>query len=208
MQLVRFPNLIPIMFCENEVFLPESQVIFPIEGIHSLSLVADSVKTGNFIGIVQAKNSGDFFRSGTLGKIVDFKEIDHEKVCLGIEGVAGFDIISYEKAECNNIYIKGYVSYARYKNKKKLDKKYFDREKLRATLAKYFEKVNMDPNWDIINQCSDADLIEYLSNFCPFDPIEKQCLLEASSLTEQSRILTQIMELSIGVEISTPTQLN
>jgi len=164
-------------------------MLLPIEGAHALPLIADCLKNDQFLGIVQIKNNNDFYTTGTVGKILDFQEIDQDKICVLIEGLACFELISYEKTD--HAYIKGIVHYKMHHMSAT-----FSRDRLKKALVHYFFKLNIEPNWDLINRYSDQHLVQYLLGFCPFESIEKQCLLEAKSLNEQCSLLTQILELS------------
>lgn len=186
-----FPECIPIAFSKNDVLLPGSELFLPFEGSYALPLIAESLKTNQYIGLVQLKTESEFYHTGTLGKIIDFQEIETDKICALIEGIACFTIISFEPTE--HPYIKGHVRY-----KEKTDSISFSRERLKKALSRYFTQLNMEPNWEIINCYSDQNLMQYLLGCCPLESIEKQCLLEAQSLHEQCHLLTTLLELSFS----------
>ena len=47
-------------------------------------------------------------------------------------------------------------------------------------LRHYFTAHGFDANWDAIEGMADNDLVVTLSMVCPFDPVERQALLEAA----------------------------
>lgn len=190
-EMAFLPRVIPIALSKNEVLLPGNELLLPIEGAYSLTLLAESLKSDHYMGIVQLKTEVEFYETGTIGKILDFKEMDHDKICILIEGITRFDIIAFEKTEYP--YVKGVVEY-----KDQSQWQTFSRERLKKALMHYFFKLSIEPNWDIIDRYSDQNLVQYLLNFCPFESIEKQCLLEADSLHEQCSLLTQLLELSFS----------
>ncbi len=53
------------------------------------------------------------------------------------------------------------------------------REPLLAALRGYFTHRDIDANWDAIKRLSDDMLVVTLAMVCPFEPAEKQALLEA-----------------------------
>lgn len=183
------PEIIPITIYQNEILLPGNEMLLPIEGPHALHLLVECLKNDNYLGIIQFKNENDFYTTGTIGKILDFQEVCQDRVCVFIEGIACFELISFEKTE--HTFIKGRVRYKTHSLSTT-----FSRERLKKALTHYFFKLNIEPNWDVIDRYSDQNLVQYLLGFCPFESIEKQCLLEAKSLNEQCALLTQILELS------------
>ena len=63
-------------------------------------------------------------------------------------------------------------------------------------LRRYFAHAGVDANWQAIGAMSDPVLVVTLSMACPFDPEEKQALLEAPSLLERARVLLALLEIN------------
>ena len=77
-----------------------------------------------------------------------------------------------------------------------------DREALLGALRKYFAHRGFDANWDAIKRLSDDMLVITLSMVCPFEPVEKQALLEAATETERARTLLTLLEMgAIGADL-------
>jgi Lon protease-like protein len=56
-----------------------------------------------------------------------------------------------------------------------------------------------------VQQTSDERLVSSLAMGCPFEPNEKQALLEAPDLTRRTEILTALMEMSaMGADADGP----
>ena len=62
----------------------------------------------------------------------------------------------------------------------------FDRDRLVHGLERYFRKNQLEANWDAIRQTEDERLITTLAMICPFEPSEKQALLEAKTLADRA----------------------
>ena len=60
---------------------------------------------------------------------------------------------------------------------------FVDRPRLLTLLKEYLKDQDIMANWDEIDHASDDLIINSLSMACPFKPIEKQALLEISSLS-------------------------
>ena len=54
----------------------------------------------------------------------------------------------------------------------------------------------ISPNWDEINAASDERLITSLAMVCPFEPREKQALLESPTLADRCRMMTALIEMA------------
>ena len=63
------------------------------------------------------------------------------------------------------------------------------RETLLAALRGYFTHRGIDANWDAIKRLPDDMLVATLAMVCPFEPAEKQALLEAPTDAERAAAL-------------------
>ena len=70
-----------------------------------------------------------------------------------------------------------------------------DRERLERTLHAYFRIKGIDANWQAVKDTADAALVTTLSMICPFDPREKQALLEAATLDDRAQMLLTLIEM-------------
>ena len=71
-----------------------------------------------------------------------------------------------------------------------------DRSRLLHLLKEYLEDQEINANWEEIDHASDDLIISSLSMACPFKPIEKQALLEISSLSERCDMMIALMEMA------------
>ena len=65
------------------------------------------------------------------------------------------------------------------------------------SLRAYFEKHQIKAEWDAINSVPGERLVTSISMVCPFEPSEKQALLEAPDLDERAKLLTAIVEMAV-----------
>jgi Lon protease-like protein len=73
----------------------------------------------------------------------------------------------------------------------------FDRGPFLDLLGRYFEALSLSTDWDSLKEAEDELLINSLSMLCPFDPEEKQALLEAPSLATRRETLVTLLEFSL-----------
>ena len=69
------------------------------------------------------------------------------------------------------------------------------RERLLAELRAYFAHSGFDANWDAINRMPDDMLLITLCMVCPFEPAEKQALLEARTEADRGRALLALLQM-------------
>ena len=70
-----------------------------------------------------------------------------------------------------------------------------DRGELLSILKNYLDARDLDTDWSRINDVEDETLINALAMMCPFDPREKQALLEAPRLVERAEILMALFKM-------------
>ena len=79
----------------------------------------------------------------------------------------------------------------------------FDREKFLIVLERYFKTMELSTDWDSLKDADDLLLINSLAMLCPFEPEEKQALLEAPSLLTRRETLLTLMEFALREESGT-----
>jgi Lon protease-like protein len=72
----------------------------------------------------------------------------------------------------------------------------FARTALLDALRRYFANAGVEANWDAISTMPDDALVVSLCMACPFDPEEKQALLEARDEAERARALLALLEIN------------
>ena len=81
----------------------------------------------------------------------------------------------------------------------------FPRERLLAALKTYLGSRDLKADWKSVMTAPGEALVNALAMMCPFDPAEKQALLEAPSFQERASTLMALLEM--GAEAG-PTTLN
>jgi Lon protease-like protein len=73
----------------------------------------------------------------------------------------------------------------------------FDRVNFFALLGRYFETEGLQTDWESLKDAEDELLVNSLSMLCPFEPEDKQALLEAPSLETRRETLVTLIEFSL-----------
>ena len=75
-----------------------------------------------------------------------------------------------------------------------------DREKLTPALRAYFALHEMNADWDVIDRTPDAALVSSLAMICPFNPPEKQALLECADTAARCEMMIALMEMALRAD--------
>lgn len=188
------PSTLPLYVGDGTILLPRAQLPVLFKAQEDKELIDYAFRKGHrLIGLLQTNPDGGHFQTGCVGKIMNFQ--DGPYIFVTFRGICRFDI--REILEGSPIK-KASVSYEGYKidlDDPQTDP-FVDRSRLLNLLKTYLEDQEIMANWDEINHASNELIISSLSMACPFKPIEKQALLESSSLSERCDIMMALMEFS------------
>ena len=72
----------------------------------------------------------------------------------------------------------------------------FPRERLLGALKAYLSQRDLKADWQSVMSAPGEALVNALSMLCPFEPAEKQALLEAGNWEERVMVLTALLEMA------------
>lgn len=194
------PATIPVFPLPGALLLPRARLPLHIFEPRYLAMLDDSLKTDHrLIGMVQPwpteTGSADQLHSiGCAGRVTSFSETDDGRYMITLSGISRFRIQSE---------IEGFAPYRR------CDVSWdsfeqdlggvehddgFDRAAFMDLLQRFFEARGLSTDWDSMGEAEDELLINSLSMLCPFDPEDKQALLEAPSLRTRRETLVALIE--------------
>ncbi len=200
-KLVLFPKEVPIFDLSGLVLLPQGHLPLQVTEPPYIRLVDHALRHDRYVGIVQSKGKtskeerSPLFETGCLGKITTFSESDTGSYVLVISGLVRFRVI--EELPKMLDFRRVLVSYESYLHDY-LDQGQvsFERERLLELLKVYFTTNRIQANWDEIQTVPDEKLITSLTMICPFNPSEKQALLESPTTAERCRMMTALLEMA------------
>lgn len=191
------PESLPVFPLSGALLLPRARLPLHIFEPRYLAMVEDALATRpRLIGMIQP--SGErLHHFGCAGRITGFRETDEGHYMISLTGVARFRLGTEEE---------GFQPYRRFSliwddfmsDLMDLpDDPDFDRTAFFALLRRYFERNEMDGDWENLAHIGDELLVNSLSAICPFSPEEKQVLLESPSLSDRRNTLIALMEFSL-----------
>ena len=201
----RFEDLpveFPVFPLEGALLLPHGKLPLNVFEPRYLSMVEDALASGRVIGMVQpdagrpaTPNGPALYRVGCLGRLSSFSETDDGRYLITLTGVVRF--ASGVELEQRRGYRRVRADLARYRADLDagLGGTPIDRGALVAALRAYFATRGFDANWDAINEMPDDALVVTLAMICPFEPAEKQALLEAPTPSERAATLLTLLRM-------------
>jgi Lon protease-like protein len=197
--------------------LPRDFAIFPLPGAlllprgklplnifepRYLAMTEDALAAGRMFGMIQpdgrqpeGPTGPGLYRIGCLGRLVSFSETDDGRYLITLFGLARFAVA--EELPMRRGYRRVRADFADFAADLAAPEAEpgYDRVTLLQSLRGYFTHRGFDANWDAIKQMPDDALLVTLSMVCPFEPAEKQALLEAATPAERARALLALLQI-------------
>lgn len=203
MNLADLPDSIPVFPLPGALLLPRSRLPLHIFEPRYLAMLDDTLKTEHrLIGMVQPYDSAantdrTLHLIGCAGRLTAFSETEDGRYMITLSGVSRFRI----RKEVSGFtpYLKADVSWAGFDRDigPTEHDKTFEREVFLDLLGRFFETQGLSTDWDSLKEAEDELLINSLSMLCPFEPEDKQALLEAPSLSTRRETLMTLIEFAL-----------
>ncbi len=199
------PAAVPVFPLSGALLLPRGVLPLNIFEPRYLAMVKDAMAaTGaanRIIGIIQPRFDGDpppLYDVGCLGRISDFRETDDGRMLIALTGISRFRIQA--ELDRTTLYRQVMADYDGFGDDRD------DPEPLAAAaragledvLRVYLDTQGLSADWEAVTTADDESLVTTLASVCPFDPAEKQALLEADDLADRAGTLTALMTFAQG----------
>ncbi len=199
------PMVIPVFPLDGALLLPHAQLPLQIFEPRYISMVDDAMAGERIIGMVQTRPGGDPERPGLqpigcAGKITTFSETSDGRYLITLTGLSRFGL--REELPTPAPYRQARVDFIAYQGDLQPpsdEEEGFDRLRLLSALREYLERRALDVDWETAKAAPAEALINSLAMALPFDPPEKQALLEAPNLQGRRETLVALMEIDARV---------
>ncbi|MEM1063926.1 MAG: LON peptidase substrate-binding domain-containing protein [Pseudomonadota bacterium] len=197
------PTTIPVFPLPGALLLPRARLPLHIFEPRYLAMLDDTMKTRHrLIGMIQPRDVPDgqekrLHSIGCAGRLTAFSETEDGRYMITLSGVSRFRV--QREVEGFTPYIRCDVAwdgFSRDLGNTEHDTS-FDRDHFLDLLSRFFEERQLSTDWDSLKQAEDELLINSLSMLCPFDPEDKQALLEAPSLSTRRETLVTLIEFAL-----------
>lgn len=195
------PQLIPVFPLDGALLLPGGELPLQIFEPRYLNMVDDVMAGDRVIGMIQTKG-GDRSRPGLadvgcLGRITSYAETSDGRYLITLTGLCRFEPV--EELNLRTPYRQVRAKYDRFEGDLATDEKAEAPEAVRGRFAKalkrYLNHRDLDIDWETATTAPLEPLVNSLAMGLPFDPAEKQALLEAPGLTDRFEALTTLLEI-------------
>ena len=197
------PPTIPVFPLPGALLLPRARLPLHLFEPRYLAMLEDTLKTEHrLIGMVQPRDGlGSSERSlqaiGCAGRVTAFSETEDGRYMITLAGQSRFRITRevssfspYLKADVN------WDGFDRDLGPTETDPD-FKREPFLDLLSRFFSAQDLQTDWESLSEADDELLINSLSMLCPFEPEDKQALLEAPSLSTRRETLVTLIEFAL-----------
>ncbi|PQO21945.1 ATP-dependent protease [Rhodobacteraceae bacterium WD3A24] len=201
--LADLPDTIPVFPLSGALLLPRARLPLHIFEPRYLAMLDDALKTSHrLIGMIQPRETPDhrerrLHQIGCAGRVTAFSETEDGRYMITLSGVSRFRLAReisgftpYRRAEV------AWEGFERDLGRPEEDAG-FDRQDFLTLLGRYFTARDLSSDWDGLKEADDELLINSLSMLCPFDPEDKQALLEAPSLSTRRETLVTLIEFAL-----------
>jgi Lon protease-like protein len=204
------PHSLPLFPLSGVLLLPRGQLPLNVFEPRYLEMVDYALTGDRLIGMIQPAEREDkvavprLTQVGCAGKIVSFRETEDNRYLIALDGICRFRLTG--EMAGSTPWRAGYCDFAGFAGDLAQPRdEDIPRDRLLKALKTYLNTRDMQADWNSVMTAPGEALINALAMMCPFDPAEKQALLEATSVPERASTLIALLE--IGGE-SGPTSFN
>ncbi len=204
------PSEFPVFPLGGALLLPRGKLPLNIFEPRYKALTEDALGQGRMFGMIQpdgtqaeGPNGPALFRIGCLGRLSAFSETDDGRYQITLTGVIRFAVAAelagrrgYRRVRGDMAAFVGDLDLSPQPIK-------VGRDILLTALRGFFSHRGVEANWEAIKRLSDDNLVITLAMVCPFEPAEKQALLEAGTIAEQAEMLLTLLRMgAVGPDTS------
>jgi len=186
------PERIPL-FPLNVVLLPGADLPLHIFEPRYLEMFDDAMKADRLIGVIQpaldqdnSDMAGTLEKVGCLGRITQIAETGDGRYMVVLTGIARFSVV--REIPSQGAYRRCEVDFSQFgRDLAEDDAALADRGAIEAALREFASARNLGIDWDEIGKAPTGALVNALAMTCPFEPADKQALLEAIDVEARAR---------------------
>lgn len=205
------PKTIGVFPLTGILLLPRGQLPLNVFEPRYLSLVDAAMSGNRLIGMIQPQEHEDKILKpsltsiGCAGRVTSYRETEDNRYLITLTGICRFKVTSELAATTPFRQVQSdFAPFAC--DLVTADDSHFPREKVLAALKDYLSKRDLKADWRSVMTAPAEILVNALAMLCPFEPAEKQALLEAPDWEHRVSTLVALLEMSSTA--SGPTSMN
>ncbi len=196
------PDEFPVFPLPGALLLPRGRLPLRIFEPRYKAMTEDALGQGRMFAMIQPDPTvpeGDrgpgLYRIGCLGRVSSFSETEEEHYLITLTGLIRFAVS--RELELRRGYRRVAGDFSAFRSDLDLADQPIgvEREALLTALRGYFTHRRFEANWDAIKRLDDDSLVVTLAMVCPFEPAEKQALLEAPAQADRAAALLVLLQM-------------
>ena len=209
------PLVIPVFPLDGVLLLPGGQLPLNIFEPRYLNMLDDAMSGERIIGMIQTRAGGDHQRPalapvGCAGRVTSFAETSDGRYLITLTGVCRFRAGEELPVRTPSRQVR--ANFAPYEADLREEaagtRTATEIDRLMVALRRYLDHRGLAIDWGDAESAPSDALINSLAMALPFDPMEKQALLEAETIFERKATLTALLEIdAAGGDDDEPTSI-
>ena len=201
LSLSDLPRTLGIFPLTGVLLLPRGQLPLNVFEPRYLALVDIAMSGSRLIGMIQpteheeGKTRPSLSTTGCVGRITSYRESEDGRYLITLTGICRFKVRA--ELETTSPFRQIEPDFSPFAgdliNTEDSD---FPRERLLAALKHYLAKRDLKADWRSVASAPPETLVNALAMLCPFEPAEKQALLEAPSWRDRVTTLVALLEMA------------
>jgi len=206
--------------------LPETLAVFPLDGAvlfprwqlplnifepRYLNMIDDAMSGSRMIGMIQTdggpRTQPDLAKVGCAGRVTSYSETDDGRYLITLTGICRFRF--QETSDVTTPYRQVAADYELFADDLReavlIGAKGL-RKDLEVALSQYAEANEIQADWEAVEKAPLETLVHALAAGCPFEPMERQALLEAEDLNARCDALIKLLTMNCNPEKEGPLQ--
>jgi Lon protease-like protein len=204
------PQILPIFPLTGALLLPRGHLPLNVFEPRYLAMVDAALSGSRLIGMIQPTEHEESVLKpalsavGCAGRIVSYRETEDGRVLITLLGVCRFN--AGEETESRSPFRQLRADYRPYLSDMVAPPTAsFPRERLAVALKDYLSRRELKADWGSVMSAPADVLVNMLAMLCPFEPAEKQALLEAPGWAERVDTLVALLEMAGAPDAAGPT---
>jgi Lon protease-like protein len=201
------PKAVPVFPLTGALLLPRGGLPLTVFEPRYLAMVDDAIAGTRLIGMIQPTEPEEqslkpaLSQVGCLGRITAFKESEDHRYQVTLTGICRFAVVA--ELVVDTPYRQVDADYTRFACDLALNEESdLPRDRLMVALKNYLTRRELKADWQSVMNAPPEHLVNALAMLCPFEPAEKQALLEAPGWSERVATLVALLEMSDAQAVS------
>ncbi len=193
------PQVIPVFPLSGAIVLPRGQLPLHIFEPRYLNMVDDAMAGDRIIGMIQPaggpENLPALSATGCAGRITSYAETADGRYLITLTGICRFRMAGELPVQTPYRQARADFTPFALDLEPPGDADDFERGELLAALRDYLNPRGLDIDWDAAREAPPEALVNSLAMALPFEPPEKQALVEALTLADRLDSLTALLRI-------------